>query len=258
MGPAAPILAAVGAVMGAKSVIEGLKEGNLFKAVLGGFSAYMGLNGLGAFGTDTLAGQAVAAEAAGAAAGEQAALAGMTPEFAGNQLASQVLADTGNMAMDAVIADSAMNAATSAASSLPEGIIGSSNLLSDAGNLFGSSSGLIGSAGNLANMSTTESFLRDTFGGDIGGMLYENGNKIMDVGGKLFQGYAQGEQEQAKMDFVEEQKNIDRQREDDSRARQGYNTPLPADMIAYLQQHGSNLFKRTATPLPVQPVLIKA
>lgn len=63
-------LAMVGTVMGAKTAIEGLKEGNLLKAAVGGFAAYsgvQGLQGLNAATATTAGGSASVADTAAGA-----------------------------------------------------------------------------------------------------------------------------------------------------------------------------------------------
>ncbi len=47
-----PVLKFVGTALAVKSAVEGLKEGNLLQAVLGGVGAYMGLSSMGAFATE--------------------------------------------------------------------------------------------------------------------------------------------------------------------------------------------------------------
>lgn len=71
MGAAAlPALQFVGAAFAAKSAIEGLKEGNLFKAIAGGVGAYYGMSSLA---SGAAAGQGTAASKAMEGAAQQTA-----------------------------------------------------------------------------------------------------------------------------------------------------------------------------------------
>ncbi|WP_372831008.1 hypothetical protein, partial [Pontibacterium sp.] len=72
----------VGGVMAAKTAVEGIKEGNLLKAVAGGVGAYMGFSGLagaGASGVSSTTGTALdAATKTGSATASASAAEGVT------------------------------------------------------------------------------------------------------------------------------------------------------------------------------------
>ena len=137
MAAAVPFLKIVGGVLAAKTAIDGLKEGNLGKAILGGVGAYYSFAGLsaaaGASGTATTAGQAagapgVATGAApgavggsfyGAAAPEIAAntVAGATPAAFGAQTGSLMAATPINAGVQAGAAGGALSGAAMGATS---------------------------------------------------------------------------------------------------------------------------------------------
>ena len=115
-----PVIQVVGTVLAAKTAIEGIQEGNLFKAVLGGVGAYMGFSSL----------------AAGAAsAGAEAGAAGSIAE-----------GSVTGTALDPVAA-SAGNAVTN--TSALESLAQAANA-GDAGFVFGTQGGA-GAMGSLAD-----------------------------------------------------------------------------------------------------------
>jgi len=152
-----PFLKIAGGVFAAKTAIEGIKEGNLGKAILGGVGAYFSFAGLnaaagasgasGASGTATTAGQAagapgIATGAApgavggsfyGAAAPEIAAgtIAGSTPAAFGAQPGSLMAATPINAGVQAGAAGGALSgAAMGATSASMAPAAGSTGLLS--------------------------------------------------------------------------------------------------------------------------------
>lgn len=151
MAAAVPFLKVVGGVLAAKTAIDGLKEGNLGKAVLGGVGAYFSFAGLGATagasGTATTAGQAAGAPGVatgatpgavggsfyGAAAPEIAAntVAGATPAAFGAQTGSLAAATPINAGVQAGAAGGALSgAAMGATSASVAPTAGSTGLLS--------------------------------------------------------------------------------------------------------------------------------
>lgn len=153
----------IGAAMAAKTAIEGLKEGNLLKAVVGGVGAYFGVTGLmsggaasvagtvegaaGASGTLTGAAGQQAIKAAGAGLAEQAAATstmqgmaagGAALETGLSSAASQLsgsaasnfgagMADLGSFAAEQGLASGASMAIPSASSFMSDGLAAAAN-----------------------------------------------------------------------------------------------------------------------------------
>lgn len=273
----------IGTAMSVKTAVEGLKEGNLLKAAIGGFGAYMGVRGLTGAGTDTLAGKAAAVSDAGAAAAKELSTAAGADSIASD--IAGAMAETGNQAFDASLSGVAGDAMKTTIGSLDNmagayeisgglsggltdglgGVLGEgSNLLSGTessfletagdsllGSAAGGSKGLLG--GNLMteapkDMTLTEKFMRDKFGDEAGGLLYENGNTIMDVGGKVLSGYSDAKKREEELKFIKDERDLQRQREDEARRRRGAVASIPG-MADYMLQHAGNLWGRTSPAL---------
>lgn len=144
-------IAVVGTVLGAKTAIEGLKEGNLLKAVVGGVGAYFGMSEMGAFGAaqKTAAGaQSVAGTGAGAAAETtiRSAGAGLAEKAAASQAMTGMSGGAGGAvangagmgAMDIGLGNAASQLSGSASSGFGAG-------MADLGS-FAAEQGLLGSA----------------------------------------------------------------------------------------------------------------
>ncbi len=117
----------IGAAMAAKTAIEGLKEGNLLKAVVGGVGAYFGATSLMSGGAASMAGTA---EGAVSAAGTATGAAGQQAiKTAGAGLAEQAAATstmqgmaTGGAALETGLSNAASQLSGNAASSFGAGM----------------------------------------------------------------------------------------------------------------------------------------
>lgn len=265
MGPVVPVLITVAKVAGTalalKSVVEGLKEGNLLKAALGGVGAYFGLSGLGAFGTGTQAaslGTGVGDVSGLSGLAGDAARAAITPEFA-----SQVGSSLGTTASQAA----------------------NQGILTNAGNTLGYAGGGLSSAGaNLVEATTPTFTSQATNAGILSGQAATNvatpalastapavappaaaagaGGTALDflnrnptaaiVGGQALSGYAQGAQAQ---ETAEQEAERREKEEAERRARIGAGVPgIDEEKAGFVRQQALNLFN---VPY-AQPILRRA
>lgn len=106
------VLKVAGTMMAAKTAIDGIKEGNLLKAVVGGAGAY--------FGVSSLASQAAGAATSGAAAATQgsAEIAGAATQNASEMVAQDIAGQAAGDVVGSVAGDVAGNVAGSQASML--------------------------------------------------------------------------------------------------------------------------------------------
>jgi hypothetical protein len=198
------IISAVSMVMGVKTALDGAMEGNLFKAVVGGVSAYMGGSGLTAAQSST--------NAAGAAGGGVDAVSG-------------TVMDASN-----VVTDAATNTALDSATSLS----------SDMTNLAGNGASFTGVDPNLASFASENGAALNNalpevgasfadkvsdMGGGLLGFAKENPTLIsggMKMAGGLLQGYGQEQLYKEKW-----------KRDDDERKRRS--TSANTDFLSRLQ-----------------------
>lgn len=240
-------LKVVGTALAVKSVVTGLKEGNILKAALGGVGAYMGLSSLGAF---SQLGNAVA----------DATSAEMVGEIGGDLAidnASQLSSSLGTVGADAAVQDIAINAAQGAG--LGTQAAGSIFNVGDAAAAsFGASgatdllgTGLInGATGATEGLSAAEKaalagaparagggFMDGAFDsvGDLGQFVKDN-KELVQVGGQALAGYANAK---ARDDEVRRQLKLDEQR----RARIGYTGASPVNLQQRVGLIASNMFK---------------
>lgn len=181
-------LTAVGTVLAAKSAIEGIQEGNLLKAVVGGVGAYYGMTGL----------QTGAAAASTNAAG----------------------AATGNATIDAATntalqsgTEQAITAGTNAAASATaNGATGASGIAGGVnagvgGTMQSATSSTLAGLGEQAVSSPSLLGTLKDFGSSASTWVNENpmaASGVMQMGGGLLQGYAQGSQHDDEMKALEE------------------------------------------------------
>lgn len=172
MGVAAvvPVLKGIGVAASAYSAVKGIKEGNLFQAVLGGVGAYFGATSLMAGSTSNAAsmGQTVAegaaAKTANLAQGMNGAggMSGMTAGATGGQMLGSAGANALDLAGATKLASGVANGASATGSM--GGLLGSlganANTISNAGSALNLGGGTgFGAAASLAN------------GADAGGVL---------------------------------------------------------------------------------------
>lgn len=194
-----------------KTAADGVREGNIAKAVIGGVGAYFGAN---SFGTEA------AASAAGETASSKAA-AELGTE-AGNAAATtmqQGAAEAG--------AQAGGQAAGGAATSAPSATTGLNTSAADA-------------AGQAASTPATTQSVAEGKGflSDASDWINENqtlAGGAMQLGGNLFAGYAQGEMMQKQIDELRRQENQRRADEEARRRRM----EAQGD-IGFLQQYSYN------------------
>jgi hypothetical protein len=187
-GPA--IIAVIGMGMGAKTAIEGIKEGNIAKAVMGGVGAYLGATGLSniaagsAGATEALGTEAAAAAATEATAGAatDAAATAATDAAAAGTIPAEGLAPT-QLASFGKVAPGALPA-----SSVGEGITASAPAAGP---------GFLSKAGDWLNKNQTL------------------GYGLMQIGGQALSGYSAAEMQEKQAEEL-------RKQEDAKRARIGY------------------------------------
>lgn len=232
MGPVLPILITVGKVAGTalalKTAADGLKEGNLLKAVVGGIGAYAGISGfMGGAGSAANLGTGASSEAAAqsfAAAGSD-----LSPEILGSAL--------GTEAAHASVQGLAGNIINNAGGALG----GAGNLAGEAGVDLLGSSGLVGK--QLANAGGSGSLF-----GDVGRFVKDN-KELVSLGGGAAQSYAQQkaaeETAEQNRDFIRSRDNRGYAEAGASRDRLGAQTTLPADQQEFLRKYASGLFARS-------------
>lgn len=186
------VLAVVGTVMGAKSLVEGLKEGNLLKAVVGGFGAYMGLNSLGAFGAaeGTAAGAStVSGTEAGAIESSFGEMASSGVEMPVSEFSTAGVEATSGLSEGAGIFDSG------AAGSLGFEQAGSITPSFDAGGAGIFESGITGAGAGLETLGQSAASGGGIFDSLQNGLNWmENNPKLTGAGLQLAGSYMQGEQ----------------------------------------------------------------
>jgi hypothetical protein len=243
MGPAIPVIITVakvaGVVLATKTAIEGLKEGNLLKAALGGVGAYFGLSSLGAFG-------AAQGAALGTGVGDQTGLVSAVAKGSAPAGLENVGASLG----------------TTVAQSANEGILsGAGGFASQAArdaitpNFANAASNVAGSVGanaagsGLGGLATSAANAGKGLLSSAGGALSQGyGPVAAIVGGQALQGYVQGKQQEEILDRTDE-------REDESRARRGAGASgIEDEQRDYLATHAQNLFNPRYTP----PVIRRA
>ncbi|WP_286238000.1 hypothetical protein [Neptuniibacter halophilus] len=217
-----PLLKVVGGVMAAKTAVEGIKEGNLLKAALGGVGAYMSFTGLSA-----------GAESAGAGAGtatvQETVTGGATASASGAEGVT-ALTEMQNGIADAMAGKAASGTFTEAVSTgisnanngivtngfldSVGGAIGDNKLgnfvgsLNDKGNLFGDE-GLLDFSGGAASSAGSDSGLFDgLLGSDyVKGQMVSGGLQL--YGGKMA---GDGLQERAEWELEQQRKDYEEQR----------------------------------------------
>lgn len=229
-----PILSAVGTVLAAKTAIEGLKEGNLFKAVLGGVGAYVGMTGLAGGAASSIEKGAAGAISKGSMTGNL-----LNPEIAtaGNAVANPDIMSTALNSVDSLGSDAAnifngSNAISSSALDLVGSDAGANALQSVGANSLGSSIGagadslasVVGSNAAAPGMSVFGTPLPEQatglsqITGGIGDFLGKANNFIKEngaltkVGGQILSGYSQGKQQEELLRQAIQQRDAERAR----------------------------------------------
>lgn len=120
------IVYVAGLVLGAKTALEGLQEGNLTKAIVGGVSAYFGASGLMG-GTAALGGSAVVGETVGASSGMTAGV--------GIEMGGTAMTGVGDLVSPSFVASAAP--ATTSSSLAASQAINAGTTLMDAASING-------------------------------------------------------------------------------------------------------------------------
>ncbi len=220
------ITAAVQFVAGAysaKSAIEGLNEGNIAKAVMGGVGAYAAFSGLG---TTT----ANAAQGAGAQEALQAGMGSEAASSAANEsMVQNLLGSAGEVGSGFEMAGDTLGTTASGGLGVTTGMESASEGL---GNMAASggfetatigkeSTGILGNAGPFA---AKESGLLSQVGDIWGGMDPITKYGAMQLGGGMLKGHAQEELLEKKWDREE-------RLDDEERRRKGY-TPNTQQLLS--------------------------
>jgi len=193
MAAAIPVaIKVVGVALAAKSIIEGLKEGNLLKAALGGVGAYFAFSGLGSMTGVAKAAQEGATgvlNAPAVAAGQEAGMSavttagGMTAENAmTSAMNSGIGGEAGTELLTEGLAAGGGTAAAEAAGSAADYAFGAG------GDAFGKAAGASLNAGADTAVSLTDPAVSE--GG--AGLLSEYGQQVPPPGGEGFMDRAMG------------------------------------------------------------------
>lgn len=244
MAAALPVvLGVLGAASAAITVIKGLKEGNLFKAVLGGVGAYFAFSGLGAM---TAVGQATSSGATGVV-NAPAAVAGKATDLSAVTAAGGMSADTAmNAAMSQGLNASAgagtelftqgLSAGAGTAGGVSDLVTGGLGNYSFGGGAeaLGSMGGAAGSAFDAATQSGAAGLTQEGGGGLLSqfdkfskpaeaGLMEKGGGflnkalgfvkdnpEVVKVGGQMISGWAQQKQKEEEMERIMKERERER------------------------------------------------
>jgi hypothetical protein len=218
-----PAIKIVGTVLAAKSLIEGLKEGNLFQAVLGGVGAYMGLSSLGAFASSGMAAQTASAATSGsqlssAGVGEAGAAASAANAVTGADLANQVVSGASTPALSGYEAMMDTSFANTAGAGATAGTSASGGFFDGFKDMFdvGAAAPEAGGTALDLAMDAAEGPLSLGQLQELGGVPAESGGLFSDITGwmkdnkemvgvakDVIGGYAQAQSKQELLDRVE-------------------------------------------------------
>lgn len=209
----ATAMVAVGTVLAAKTAIEGIEEGNLLKAAIGGVGAYYGMSGL----------EAGAASASTNAAGATASNA--TIDAATNTALKK--------ASEQAVTTTAGNAANAAANATANGAAGAGSIANgvNAGvnsTMQNATSSTLAGLGEQAASSPGLLGTLKEWGGAASQWANDNpmaASSIVQMGGGLLQGYAQGGKSDDEMKALEESRRRRQLSGDTSFMRKQYFNP---------------------------------
>lgn len=216
-------IAVVGTVMGAKAAIDGIKEGNLLKAVVGGVGAYFGATSLAGGATTANVGTQSAGRAAQSTATAGAsqidilkAAAQSSGKMSAMNGATQAMSTATNGAANSVLSSGA--SVSNMSSAFNPAIASNTTLANAATNVYNPATQSFGAGGLLQPTSAIAdgaSFVDKlkTYGSNIQDWAKENpmlSSSALQMGGGLLQGMSQEEMMEEKW-----------KREDEARERRG-------------------------------------
>lgn len=203
-----PVIQAVGLFYGVKTVMEGITEKNLTKAVVGGIATYMGISSLG-----TVASSGATTGQVAAANGTEAGTSMLAAEQAGGAAAETA-------------ADGAMLSSLDQASGEVIGGQAAPNTLETAyasGSGANTGTGLVNAGTSTAAGGAAGGAAEKGLLSGLGDWVHDNQKLTygaMQIGGNMMAGSAQ-------QDWKEKMINEERAREDQARVRRGYWAPNP-------------------------------